>query len=302
MKKTLQKLVVTALTTNLLLVAIPTTAVWAQDGEESTEEVAETATEEEASEEETTEETTEEEVATEGHALKDVLVEATAENLALLDAFADYQKVIEQFSIQDLNVSDVVGSSFDEVVDNFDGQVEPEVFDLSENEKYLSYTYEIDEISSVTEENKAAELILYFSDDTLLYVGIATLDMELYPEDVLSEEEIETWIADQVDIQTVADRQTRIMGLSEMVFDGIPYHMVFLPTITAENEVFGDFMIISEGAVFDSYPLGIEEAIESPQTTMLSLFSDFFGFGAETEETPVEEEPAEEETTEESAE
>lgn len=33
MKKTLQKLVVTALTTNLLLVAIPTTAVWAQDGE-----------------------------------------------------------------------------------------------------------------------------------------------------------------------------------------------------------------------------------------------------------------------------
>ena len=298
MKKTLQKLVVTALTTNLLLVAIPTIAVWAQDGEESTEEVAETATEEEASEEETTEE----EGSTEGHALKDVLVEETAENLALLDAFADYQKVIEQFSIQDLNESDIVGSSFDEVVENFDAQVEPEVFDLSETEKYLSYTYEIDEISSVTEENKAAELILYFSDDTLLYVGIATLDMELYPEDVLPEEEIETWIADQVDIQTITDRQPRIMGLSEMVFDGNPYHMVFLPTITAENEVFGDFTIISEGIVFDSYPLGIEEAIESPQTTMLSLFSDFFGLGAEEEETPVEEESLEEETTEESEE
>ena len=298
MKKTLQKLVVTALTTNLLLVAIPTTAVWAQDGEESTEEVAETATEEEASEEETTEE----EGSTEGHALKDVLVEETAENLALLDAFADYQKVIEQFSIQDLNESDIVGSSFDEVVENFDAQVEPEVFDLSETEKYLSYTYEIDEISSVTEENKAAELILYFSDDTLLYVGIATLDMELYPEDVLPEEEIETWIADQVDIQTITDRQPRIMGLSEMVFDGNPYHMVFLPTITAENEVYGDFTIISEGIVFDSYPLGIEEAIESPQTTMLSLFSDFFGLGAEEEETPVVEESLEEETTEESAE
>lgn len=297
MKKTLKKLVVAALATNMALVALPVTSIWAQDTEDTTEEVSEEATEE------TTEETTEED----GHPLVGVLTEASAENLALLDAYDAYQQALNQFTIQDVAVADVNGSSYQEVLDGFETSVEAEEFELSETEKYLSYTFEIDEVSVATDENKASELILYFSNDTLMYAGIATLDMEIYPEDVLSEDEIETWIADQVDIKTVADRQTRIMGLSEMVYEGITYHMVFLPTISSDDEIFGDYMIIAEDAVYDSYPLGIEEAIESPQTTMLNLFSSFFGFTEE--EVPAEdaseetlETPAEEETTEESIE
>lgn len=305
MKKTLKKLVVAVLATNMALVALPVASVWAQESEETTEEVSEETTD--ASSEATSEESTEEAEA--GHALKDVLTETSAENLALLKAYEEYQKVLEQFTIQDVAATDVTGSTYQEVVDGFETSVEAEVFELNETDKYLSYTYEIDEVSEATDENKAAELIVYFSNDTLLYVGVATLDMEIYPEDVLLEDEIETWIADQVDIKTVADRQTRIMGLSEMTYEGITYHMVFLPTINVENEYFGDFMLIAEGTVFDSYPLGINEAIESPQTTMLNLFSDFFGFTTEeevpTEEVPAEEEeevPAEESTTEETSE
>ncbi len=304
MKKTLKKLVVAVLATNMALVALPVASVWAQESEETTEEVSEETTD--ASSEATSEESTEEAEA--GHALKDVLTETSAENLALLKAYEEYQKVLEQFTIQDVAATDVTGSTYQEVVDGFETSVEAEVFELNETDKYLSYTYEIDEVSEATDENKAAELIVYFSNDTLLYVGVATLDMEIYPEDVLLEDEIETWIADQVDIKTVADRQTRIMGLSEMTYEGITYHMVFLPTINVENEYFGDFMLIAEGTVFDSYPLGINEAIESPQTTMLNLFSDFFGFTTEeevpTEEVSAEEEevPAEESTTEETSE
>ena len=304
MKKTLKKLVVAVLATNMALVALPVASVWAQESEETTEEVSEETTD--ASSEATSEESTEEAEA--GHALKDVLTETSAENLALLKAYEEYQKVLEQFTIQDVAATDVTGSTYQEVVDGFETSVEAEVFELNETDKYLSYTYEIDEVSEATDENKAAELIVYFSNDTLLYVGVATLDMEIYPEDVLLEDEIETWIADQVDIKTVADRQTRIMGLSEMTYEGITYHMVFLPTINVENEYFGDFMLIAEGTVFDSYPLGINEAIESHQTTMLNLFSDFFGFTTEeevpTEEVSAEEEevPAEESTTEETSE
>lgn len=251
MKKTLKKLVVAVLATNMALVALPVASVWAQESEETTEEVSEETTD--ASSEATSEESTEEAEA--GHALKDVLTETSAENLALLKAYEEYQKVLEQFTIQDVAATDVTGSTYQEVVDGFETSVEAEVFELNETDKYLSYTYEIDEVSEATDENKAAELIVYFSNDTLLYVGVATLDMEIYPEDVLLEDEIETWIADQVDIKTVADRQTRIMGLSEMTYEGITYHMVFLPTINVENEYFGDFMLIAEGTVFDSYPL-----------------------------------------------
>lgn len=312
MKKSLKKLVVAVLATNMALVALPAASIWAQDSEETTEEVSEETSD--ASSDVTTEESTEEatdeatEEAEAGHALKDVLTETTAENLALLTAYEEYQKVITQFTIQDVAVTDVMGSTYQEVVDGFETSVEAEVFDLNDTDKYLSYTYEINEVSEATNENKAAELIIYFSNDTLMYVGVATLDMEIYPEDVLLEEEIETWIADQVDIKTVADRQTRIMGLSEMTYEGITYHMLFLPTISPEDEYFGDYMIIAEGTVFDSYPLGINEAIESPQTTMLNLFSDFFGFTTEEEvpteeELPAEEEvPAEESTTEETSE
>lgn len=308
MKKSLKKLVVAVLATNMALVALPAASIWAQDSEETTEEVSEETSDasSDVSTEEATDEATEEAEA--GHALKDVLTETTAENLALLTAYEEYQKVITQFTIQDVAVTDVMGSTYQEVVDGFETSVEAEVFDLNDTDKYLSYTYEINEVSEATNENKAAELIIYFSNDTLMYVGVATLDMEIYPEDVLLEEEIETWIADQVDIKTVADRQTRIMGLSEMTYEGITYHMLFLPTISPEDEYFGDYMIIAEGTVFDSYPLGINEAIESPQTTMLNLFSDFFGFTTEEEvpteeELPAEEEvPAEESTTEETSE
>lgn len=327
MKKTLKKLVVAALATNMALVALPVTSAWAQDSEDTTEEVSEVTSEETSEEateeatdeatEETSEETTEEATEETGHPLAGVLTEASAENLALLDAYDAYQQALKQFTIQDVAVADVNGSSYQEVLDGFETSVEAEEFELSETEKYLSYTFEIDEVSVATDENKASELILYFSNDTLMYAGIATLDMEIYPEDVLSEDEIETWIADQVDIKTVADRQTRIMGLSEMVYEGITYHMVFLPTISSDDEIFGDYMIIAEDAVYDSYPLGIEEAIESPQTTMLNLFSSFFGFTEEEapaeeaseemmEEAPTEEEEvtedSSEETTEESTE
>lgn len=301
MKKSLKRLVVAALATNMALVALPVASAWAQDTEETTEEVSEETTEEtteetsEAASEETSETADAETAAETGHSLTGVLTETSAENLALLDAYAAYQQALTQFTLQDVAVEEVNGTTYQEVIDGFETSVEAEEFELSETEKYLSYTFEIDEVSDATGENKAAELILYFSNDTLMYIGIATLDMEIYPEDVLAEEEIETWIADQVNVQTVADRQTRIMGLSEMVFEGVTYHMVFLPTISSEEEVFGDFMVISEDAVYDSYPLGIEEAIESPQTTMLNLFSSFFGF---TEE----EVPAEEETTEETTE
>lgn len=310
MKKTLKKLVVAALATNLALVAIPVSQAWAQDTEETTEEVSEEVTDESAeestdgeAEESSSEETTEVADTEAGHALEGVLTEASAENLALLDAYAAYQDALGQFTLQDVAATDVSGTAYQEVLDTFDPGVEAQEFELSETEKYISYTFEIDEISEATGENKASELILYFSNDTLMYIGIATLDMEIYPEDVLAEEEIETWIADQVDIQTVADRQTRIMGLSEMIYDGVTYHMVFLPTLGAEDEMFGDYMVISEGVVYDSYPLGIEEAIESPQTTMLNLYSNFFGFSGE-EEAPTDEEtneeaPADEETTDE---
>ena len=101
----------------------------------------------------------------------------------------------------------------------------------------------------------------------------------------------------------MAERQTRIMGLSEMVYDGMTYHMLFLPTVSIEEEVYGDFMVIADGAVYDSYPLVIDEASESPQTTMLNLFNNFFGFSGEEDATEEStEETTEEITSEDSAE
>ena len=64
MKKTLKKLVVAVLATNMALVALPVASVWAQESEETTEEVSEETTD--ASSEATSEESTEEAEA--GHA------------------------------------------------------------------------------------------------------------------------------------------------------------------------------------------------------------------------------------------
>lgn len=296
MKKTLRKLILAALATNMALVALPVASAWAEASQTSTEESSEVTNEETAAD--TTADANET-----GHPLAAVLTAESSENLALLTAFEAYQQVASQFVVQDLAASDIEGSSYQEVKDQFKPAAELEEFELSDTEMYLSYVFEDEEISEATGANRAAELILYFSDDVLTYIGIASLDMDLYVQDVLPEEEIETWIVDQVTIETVAERQTRIMGLSEMVYDGMTYHMLFLPTVSIEEEVYGDFMVIADGAVYDSYPLVIDEASESPQTTMLNLFNNFFGFSGEEDATEEStEETTEEITSEDSAE
>ena len=129
MKKTLRKLILAALATNMALVALPVASAWAEASQTSTEESSEVINEETAAD--TTADANET-----GHPLAAVLTAESSENLALLTAFEAYQQVASQFVVQDLAASDIEGSSYQEVKDQFKPAAELEEFELSDTEMY----------------------------------------------------------------------------------------------------------------------------------------------------------------------
>lgn len=97
--------------------------------------------------------------------------------------------------------------------------------------------------------------------------------MELYNEDLSDEEEVARWVEEEADIQTVIDYQPHIMGVSQMLFDGVDYYQMFMPVGTvATEDLNSDFVLIENDKVLDAYRMPMTDAIESPQTEMLSLY------------------------------
>lgn len=251
-------------------------------------------TEEETSDEaptteETTEETTEAEEGSETdestdaesepagqvstNPLGEIVTEESVHNEALMTAFGEYQKLVDQFELQDPLSDEVTGSTSQDVIDNFETDVEHNQVEMSETEFYISYIYSSDETSPTTGEAKQAELLLYFVDDILYYVGTATLDMELYNEDLSEEEEVARWVEEEVDIQTVIDYQPHVMGVSQMIIGGNDYYQLFMPVGTvATEDLNSDFVVIENDKVLDAYRMPMTDAIESPQTEMLSVY------------------------------
>lgn len=250
------------------------------EGEESIEEGTEEGSEQPSGIEESSEdsESTESEVSEPAgqvstNPLGEIVTEESVHNEALMMAFEEYKKVIDQFEIQDVFAQELTGSSSQDILDNFDTSVEHSLVEMSDTEFYISYIYSSEETSQTTGGPKQAELLLYFIDDVLYYVGTATLDMELYTEDLTEEEAVTSWVEDAADIQTVIDYQPHVMGVSQMNFDGVDYYQLFLPTgTTATEDLTSDFVLIQDTLVLDANRMPMTEAIKSPQTEMLTIY------------------------------
>lgn len=245
--------------------------------EEASEEVPATEETTEAKEGSETDESTDAESEPEGQVstnpLGEVVTEESVHNKALMTAFEEYKKLVDQFELQDVLSEEVTGATSQEVIDNFETDVEHTQVEMSETEFYISYIYSSDEISPTTDGPKQAELLLYFVNDILYYVGTATLDMELYNEDLSEEEEVARWVEEEADIQTVIDYQPHVMGVSQMLMGGKDYYQLFMPVgTTATEDLNSDFVLIEDDKVLDAYRMPMTDAIQSPQTEMLSVY------------------------------
>lgn len=222
----------------------------------------------------------------------DLLTEETAESEALLQAYDDYKKVLDAYQLQDVALEEVTGSSLEEV-ESFEAAVEGEYFELSGTEGYLSYIYESDSWHNEGETTEA-ELILYFVDGVLYYTGVAAIEMNVTSAEVVTDAEIQGWVDEQVPFSTIVETAPRVVGVSKMLFDRSDYYQVLIPTGDSLEELLGDFMLIHEDKVLNSFPIEISAALDQPQSQMIGLYAEYF---FPSEESELESEVSEEETS-----
>lgn len=197
--------------------------------------------------------------------------EDKTQNQAFLQAYADYKQIVEKFDFTDAyEENDQVGTSLADFQAQFEPQVEGQQEDLSETEAVIQYVYQ----DGTEEGTDTAELIVYFSNDQLVYAGIAMLvDHEAFsPDQLISNDQLESWLSQDAlpSFEDIAQEAPRVMGLSYMEYQTKPINMMMVPTGDSLDEMTIDFMCFWDGQMLDSVPEIYEEAFNQPNPRMLA--------------------------------
>lgn len=198
------------------------------------------------------------------------ITEDRVQNPSFIQAFEDYKAAVELFTPHDVYFEDSVGSSLTEVQDTFVAAVEGEFFTLSEDESYLSYMYEV-------ETDMTAELLLYFVNEELYYIGLSNLDVNIDMEEFVPDADIQSWVDDKISTEDLAMEELRVIGISQMRYNDLVYYMLMIPTGDSEDALNIDFTIIVDNYIYQSYMLEFYQTLEAPQDNMIQFFAYFLG-------------------------
>jgi len=150
------------------------------------------------------------------------------------------------------------------------GVIYPQYSTLSEDESYLSYMYEV-------ETDMTAELLLYFVDEELYYIGLTNLDVNIDMAEFVPDADIQLWVDDKIPVENLAMEEFRVIGISQMRYNDLVYYMLMIPTGDSEDAVNADFTIIVDNQIYQSYMLEFYQTLEAPQDNMIQFFAYFLG-------------------------
>lgn len=198
------------------------------------------------------------------------VTEDRVQNPSFMEAYKDYQTAVALFTPHDVYFEDSVGTSLTEVQDTFEASVEGEFYTLSEDESYLSYLYEV-------EPDMVAELLLYFVNEEIYYIGLSNLDVTIDMEEFVPDADIQAWVDDKIPAADLANEDIRIIGISQMRYNDLVYYMMLIPTGDSEEAMNVDHTIVVNDSVYQSYWLNFDQSLEAPQDNMIQFFAYFFG-------------------------
>lgn len=198
------------------------------------------------------------------------VTEENIQNPSFIEAYKDYQTAVALFTPHDIYFEDSVGSSLTEVQDTFEASVEGEFYTLSEDESYLSYLYEV-------EEDMVAELLLYFVNEEIYYIGLSNLNVNIDMEEFVPDADIQAWVDEKIPAADLLNEDIRVIGISQMRYNDLVYYMMLIPTGDTEDALNVDHTIVVDDSVYQSYWLNFDQSLEAPQDNMIQFFAYFFG-------------------------
>ena len=208
------------------------------------------------------------------HYLDPLITEETIENDALWAAYQDFKKGIEQFKLHDMSSEEVSGSHLSEV-ETFEAAVEGSFHELSESESYLSFLYTSQTTTNPNDDLPVVgELVFYFINDELFYTGIGSLDLVINNEQLLPMNKDQEWLEETSAFELMVAYAPRVFALSQMNYAGEAYYQVLMPQGETTEEMFAQFIYISQDEVLLGFQIEFKKILASPQGAMKDLFID----------------------------
>ncbi|UUX33708.1 hypothetical protein [Fundicoccus culcitae] len=284
MKKTLKQLIVSMLSVSLIITQTPVAIL------------AQTESESEATSE-TTEEVTDEAELT--HPFDELIANGNLMDDILIEVYDDFKYAIDRVQIHDVALWTGEGTTIEELEGLL--EIDQSVFReaLGEDEEYISYRYYKEGMEDQVE-GLTAELMFYFVEGNLIYVGVIPISHVVEPEQLLPEADIEAMYNQTTTLDDFIALNPIVSSFAQSYYEGQPMYLINTASGEFMDEIQAEMFIFRDDVFEMSYYLPYVRAIEYLNQSMLQVFIQHFNslglaFGVPVTSEEVVEPAAEEE-------
>ena len=211
-------------------------------------------------------------------ALRKNFDQLATENSAFRVGLDVYWQFLENDAIQirDIAELDSVGSSKEEVLSRIETEVEPDYYEQTEETGYLLYVFDVP-AEDTTGRNHLAELIVFFTDDCLEYIGLSSVTMNFDASSVLAETDAIAYSEPGTMLDSVLALKPVFVGISHNRFKGETYMTLSYPSFAGFDDIMYEFTLFNQAEeVIYNYIVNNSSRSEQPSTYLMTLSQEYF--------------------------
>lgn len=173
----------------------------------------------------------------------------------------------------------------EDVLESIETEVVPEQYTQDEQASYLLYVFDVP-AGDNTSQHHLAEIIAYFTDDHLEYVGLSSVTMNFNAKNVLSEEDAITYSEPGKRLEELVSLEPVFVGISHSRFKGETYTNLSFPSFAGFDDLMYEFSLFNQQQeVVYHFIVNSSSRSEQPSSYLFNLSQEFYNQTVEKEET-----------------
>lgn len=182
----------------------------------------------------------------------------------------------DQLTFRDLSGKGQAGSSLADVLRVIETDVAVSTYEQGEQTNYLLYEFDIS-ASDNTGHHHLAELIVFFTEDQLEYIGLSSITMNYDAKNVLLEAEAIAYSEPGTSLTDLLSLEPVLVGIGHSYFNGENYTSLSFPSFASLDDLVYEFSLFNQQeAVVYNYIVNSSSRNEQPSSYLLNLHQEFF--------------------------
>lgn len=219
--------------------------------------------------------------------LREALETYATDNPAFQEALDVYWKLLESEAItfRDITELDGKGSTTAAVEETIETDVEPRHYVQDNLGSYIVYVFELP-AGENTENQHVAEILVYFTDNNLEYIGLSSVTMNFSAERVLAEDDAILYSEPGTPFEDFIALEPVFVGVSHNRFKGENYTSLSFPSFTGFDDLMYEFTLFNEDKeVVYNYIVNSSNHQSQASSYLMNLSQEYFKQTVEQDET-----------------